>query len=48
MTLCDVNGPKAHPAFRFLRKYSDMKIIKWNFAKYLLNGEGMVVKAYAP
>jgi glutathione peroxidase len=47
----DVNGSTAEPLFVFLRKktkglFGDS--IKWNFTKFLINGNGDVVKRYAP
>jgi glutathione peroxidase len=47
----DVNGAKAHPLFKYLRKKAPgflMNRIKWNFTKFLINGQGEVVKRYAP
>lgn len=48
----DVNGPKAHPLFSFLKDHRPgimgSKAIKWNFTKFLVNREGEVVKRYAP
>lgn len=42
----DVNGPKAHPLFQYLRNHGPLfdpktntaKVIPWNFAKFLVNG----------
>ena len=52
----DVNGPNTHPVFRFLRANSELhdpltvksKEIPWNFAKFLLDKDGKVVKYYNP
>ena len=48
----DVNGPTAHPLFRFLaqarRGILGTSKIKWNFTKFLVNREGVVVERYAP
>jgi glutathione peroxidase len=47
----DVNGAKAHPLFIYLRKKAPgvlTNAIKWNFTKFLINGQGEVVKRYAP
>jgi glutathione peroxidase len=47
----DVNGAKAHPLFKYLRKKAPgvlTNAIKWNFTKFLINGQGEVVKRYAP
>lgn len=47
----DVNGENAHPIYQFLKNqqkgiFGDE--IKWNFAKFLIDAEGNVVKRYAP
>ncbi|MEW9501105.1 glutathione peroxidase [Jeotgalibacillus marinus] len=47
----DVNGDKADPLFTFLKEQKKgvlSKNIKWNFTKFLVNREGMVVERYAP
>lgn len=43
-----VNGPDAHPLFAWLRKDTGGADIGWNFAKFLVNGEGAILKRYAP
>lgn len=46
-----VNGPEAHPLFKYLTETSPGllgKEIKWNFTKFLVNKRGEVVKRYAP
>lgn len=47
----DVNGSKAHPLFKYLKKEArgllGSEAIKWNFTKFLINREGEVVKRYA-
>ncbi|MFM9162248.1 MAG: glutathione peroxidase [Methylocystis sp.] len=48
----DVNGPKAHPIYEFL-KHSAPGIlgstaIKWNFTKFLIDREGNVKNRFAP
>uniref|UniRef100_A0A7S3VYX9 Glutathione peroxidase n=1 Tax=Strombidinopsis acuminata TaxID=141414 RepID=A0A7S3VYX9_9SPIT len=51
---CDVNGDNTHPVYKFLRNnselYDDKKKsaseIPWNFAKFLVNQEGKVVKYF--
>ena len=52
MQKCDVNGPNSTVAYEFLRANSELAIgdqeISWNFAKFLVNGEGHVVKHYVP
>ena len=45
----DVNGDAAHPLFKHLKAATPEKdAIKWNFAKFLVDQEGGVVKRYAP
>ena len=45
----DVNGDAAHPLFRHLKSATpDHDPIKWNFAKFLVDQAGTVVKRYAP
>lgn len=47
-----VNGPEAEPLFEFLKDQArgllKTRAIKWNFTKFLINGDGQVVKRYAP
>ena len=50
-TKVDVNGPKAHPIFRFLKSRAGGVLgssIKWNFTKFLVSPDGRTVKRYAP
>lgn len=47
----EVNGPNAHPLYKFLKK--ELKglfgsRIKWNFTKFLIDGDGKTVKRFAP
>ena len=48
----DVNGPHAHPIFRFLTAAQPgilgTRRIKWNFTKFLVDRQGRVVRRYAP
>ena len=52
----EVNGPDAHPLFKYLRANSklhdpitgDSKEIPWNFSKFLLDRNGKVVGFYYP
>jgi len=47
----DVNGAEADPVYKWLKSQASEALgdgIKWNFAKFLLNGEGKVVKRYGP
>ncbi|MBB2497039.1 glutathione peroxidase [Aquipseudomonas ullengensis] len=48
----DVNGSDAHPLYVQLKQRAPgllgSKGIKWNFTKFLIDGEGKVVKRFAP
>ena len=48
----DVNGPKAHPLYKWLSAEAPgllgSKFIKWNFTKFLIGKDGHVIKRYAP
>ena len=48
----DVNGPTAHPLFRFLkaqrRGMFGTEAIKWNFTKFLVDRQGHVVDRFGP
>uniref|UniRef100_G3PIX6 Glutathione peroxidase n=1 Tax=Gasterosteus aculeatus aculeatus TaxID=481459 RepID=G3PIX6_GASAC len=49
----DVNGPTAHPLWKWLKDQPNGKgfmgnSIKWNFTKFLINREGQVMKRYGP
>lgn len=48
----DVNGPAAHPLYRFLkaarRGWLGTRSIKWNFTKFLIDRRGAVVRRFAP
>jgi glutathione peroxidase len=46
----DVNGSDAHPLYQWLRTQKSGVLgdrIKWNFTKFLIDGDGNVVKRYA-
>lgn len=47
----EVNGDNAHPLFKFLKKqlpgFPGSKI-KWNFTKFLIDGNGKPVKRFSP
>ena len=47
-----VNGGKAHPLFRHLKKkkrgFLGTPMIKWNFTKFLVDREGNIVARFAP
>jgi len=47
----DVNGPTAHPVFRYLQDELPGvlgKRIKWNFTKFLIGRDGKPIKRFAP
>jgi len=51
----DVNGPNAHPLYKFLKSEKSgllgvigLDAIKWNFTKFLVDQTGKVVGRYAP
>ena len=48
----DVNGPKAHPLYKWLSAEAPgllgSKSIKWNFTKFLVGKDGQVIRRYAP
>jgi glutathione peroxidase len=52
MRKIDVNGPKAHPLYQYLKKAKKGVLgtenIKWNFTKFLVDRNGEVVGRYAP
>ena len=52
MQKVDVNGPEAHPLYRWLTAEAPgllgSKAIKWNFTKFLVGRDGRVLKRYAP
>ena len=43
----DVKDENAAPIYQNLTQQAPDSAIAWNFAKYLVNGEGQVVKFYA-
>ncbi|WP_040160578.1 glutathione peroxidase [Mobilicoccus massiliensis] len=47
----DVNGPRAHPLWRWLRESRHGWFgnrIKWNFTKFLIGRDGQVIDRFAP
>lgn len=47
----DVNGRKADPLFKYLKKQKSNLLggrITWNFTKFLVDREGNVIKRFAP
>jgi glutathione peroxidase len=52
MRKIDVNGPKAHPLYAYLKKAKKGLLgtegVKWNFTKFLVDRKGEVVDRFAP
>ena len=48
----NVNGANAHPLYQHLKSEKPgllgIEAIKWNFTKFLVGSDGMVLKRYAP
>jgi glutathione peroxidase len=48
----DVNGDNTHALYKYLKKHSSgflgTDVIKWNFTKFLVDGNGNVIKRYSP
>ncbi len=48
----EVNGPGTHPLYQWLKLRAPGVLgtpqIKWNFTKFLVDGEGQVVKRFSP
>ncbi|SDX26973.1 glutathione peroxidase [Marininema mesophilum] len=47
----DVKGPTMHPLYRYLVYNAPgvfNKQIKWNFTKFLVDGQGSVIQRYSP
>jgi glutathione peroxidase len=48
----EVNGAHAHPLYQWLKSQKPgvlgTEAIKWNFTKFLVDGNGQVVRRYAP
>lgn len=46
-----VNGQDAHPLYKYLKEQEKGLVsqnIKWNFTKFLVDGNGKVIKRYSP
>ena len=52
MQKVDVNGPKAHPLYAYLKRTKKGVLgtenIKWNFTKFLVDRQGQVVGRFSP
>jgi glutathione peroxidase len=52
MRKIDVNGPKAHPLYAYLKKAKKgvlgTEAIKWNFTKFLIDRAGQVTGRFPP
>ena len=48
----DVNGEEAHPLFKYLKEAQKgllgIEAIKWNFTKFLVDKNGVVINRFAP
>ena len=48
----EVNGEGAHPLYKHLKTEAKgilgSESVKWNFTKFLIDKEGLVVRRYAP
>jgi glutathione peroxidase len=48
----DVNGPNAHPLYRFLKEqkrgFLGLRRISWNFTKFLVDRNGSVIHRFPP
>ena len=48
----DVNGANTHPLYKYLKTQAKgllgSESIKWNFTKFLVDGDGKVLTRYAP
>lgn len=48
----DVNGDQAHPLYKFLKEAQKgllgIEAIKWNFTKFLVDKNGVIVNRFAP
>jgi glutathione peroxidase len=38
----EVNGPNAHPVYKYLKESSDITNIGWNFEKFLVSKDGSI------
>ncbi len=52
MAKCDVNGEQANPLYQWLKKEKPgllgLENVKWNFTKFLIDRDGLVVDRFAP
>ncbi|KAI8828265.1 glutathione peroxidase, partial [Chytriomyces cf. hyalinus JEL632] len=46
-TKIEVNGPNTDPIYNFLKSSTDGKDIAWNFGKFLVGKDGVVIARYA-
>ena len=44
----EVNGPRAHPLFQWLKEAGGGGDIEWNFVKFLVDRDGEVLRRYSP
>ncbi|CAG2178435.1 unnamed protein product [Oppiella nova] len=48
MTKIKVNGDDAHPLYKWLKNKQGLDDIEWNFAKFLIDQNGVPIKRYDP
>ena len=55
MAKIDVNGPNAHPVYKYLRSNATelrdgdkFKEIQWNFGKFIVGADGKVISYHDP
>ena len=44
----EVNGPRAHPLYAWLKEMSGGGDIEWNFVKFLVGRDGDLIRRYPP
>ncbi|CAD5214544.1 unnamed protein product [Bursaphelenchus okinawaensis] len=44
----DVNGDNAHPIFKYLKEKTNLRNVKWNFTKFLINRQGDIIDVFGP
>ena len=44
----EVNGPGAHPLYRWLESETGGADIQWNFEKFLVSKDGRIIRRYSP
>ena len=44
----DVNGPAAHPVYKFLKAETNTNKVPWNYWKALVDRSGKAIKSFGP